>query len=519
MVRCSAQKLATVAVVLCGLVPCANAQTPNEDFNRGVQALEAHDFAIARLVFSSLVKQHPSAVNYGYLALAEVDGGNLEKGIADFKTCIKLGGASANIRYNLGLAYLEDHQVQAGIQEFQRALSLNPKYSPARYALGVAFLNSGQARKAIVYFDEARRLTPHDPAVWANLVKAQFEAGNDKQAIDTAENAVQSVTEDPRLAVTLATICIHHRQIQTARNLLEDANELMPNNDDVRLLLARVSIMAGEPVEALAVLTDMPQGSEESGEKLFLRGEATALTGDLNAAEMDLVRVLTESPENVEYLVTYAWLQQLQRHHSDAITTLTKARGLEPHSPVIPYRMGVSYYFLGQLLLAEKMCKETLQLVPQYTAAYLLIGAIELKEQDFQTAANNFQKAVNLNPKEASFHRELGVALLKSGKAAEARRQLDLALTIDPKDAEGYFQRARLLASQGARREAIADLKLTIELRPDYLEAYPELAKLYTADGQRQRAAGVLAEQDKIKTSSAPAQDDRLLRNLPDARP
>ncbi len=190
MARLRVQVLAAFGVMLCWLVLVANARSPNENLARGVQALEAHDFAAAQQVFSLLVKQHPSAANYGYLAMAEVGEGNLKQAVADFKKSIQLGGSSASIHYNLGLAYLEDHQPQAAIQEFQQAISLDSNYIPARYALGVTFLNFGQARKAVACFAEARKVAPYDPRIWANLVKAQFEAGESKEAIDTAEDAL-----------------------------------------------------------------------------------------------------------------------------------------------------------------------------------------------------------------------------------------------------------------------------------------------------------------------------------------
>ena len=88
--------------------------------------------------------------------------------------------------------------------------------------------------------------------------------------------------------MTLATTCLRYRAVQRARELLEDANESMPNNPEMALLLAKACLLAGEPVESLAVLQGMAPADRKSTERLLLMGETRALLGDLKSAEDDL---------------------------------------------------------------------------------------------------------------------------------------------------------------------------------------------------------------------------------------
>ena len=494
----------------------ARAQSPDDNYNRGVQALSAQDFATAQQAFSTLVQQRPSAANYSYLAMAQVGGGSLKPAIASFRKVIALGGDSANLRYNLGLACLDDQQPKEAILQFQKSLALDPKYTSARNALGVALLNNGQPAKAIPYLEDVRKTTPRDPAVWVNLVNALFATGNEKAATGSAEKAVQAIPDDARLPVTLAASCLRHGQAQAARNLLEDANELMPNDDDVRLLLAKASIIGGEPVEALAVLKADPQDKERLGEQLVLRGQAKALTGDTKGAGADFLGALQHSPDNVEYLTTYAWFQQLQAHHTDALATLEHARAIAPASAEVAYRMAVSYYFSDQSEKAKDLCGEALRLSPAYTPAYLLRGTINLKQKTYSEAEHDFRKAVELNAAEAMFHRQLGEALLDEQNTADARRQLELALKLDPKDAEAYSLRARLEAQQGATEQAIADLKLALQIRPGAASAASQLAEVYRSTGKTDLAEAVLAQQRNSSSNSLRQdQDDPLLTRLP----
>ncbi|MGH9447981.1 MAG: tetratricopeptide repeat protein, partial [Terriglobia bacterium] len=351
--------LVAAALLVVGLPGSARAQTRQAIWQTGIEAFEAHNFAAAERAFSRLVRIDASGRNYGYLAMAEAANGELDRAIAAFKKSIQLGNHMPSVYYNLGLAYIQERQPEAAIHEFRKAVEVDPKYPAARYALGVALMSAGRATEASRVFTQARALSPQDPRLWAGLANAQFEGGNSRQAVETAQNAIQAIPNNPRLAVTLASLCLNHHQIQAARDLLEDANELMPQNAEIRILLARTSLAAGEPVEALAVLRDLPvSGQEQEAEKLALTGKAQAMTGNLAAAQEDLASAVNDSPENAQYLTTDAWIWQLRGQHDEAIKVLAKAQALDPKAPVIPYRLAVSYYFLHQYAQVQQSCHE-----------------------------------------------------------------------------------------------------------------------------------------------------------------
>jgi len=495
----------------------AQAET-NEDLRqRGIQALQAQNFAVAQQTFLQLVRRDPSADNYNYLATAEAAAGHGDLAIAHLQKSIQLGNRTASAHYNLGLLEMQAHRADVATTAFQQAIELDPQYLPARYGLGMALLTSGHPREAAAWMEKTLDQAPHEARFWALLVSAQFAANDSPKAVVSTQKAVQDLPEDARLDVTLATICVRYRAVQRARELLEDANELMPKDPEVALLLAKVSLMAGEPVEALAVLQGMAPADRNSTERLLLMGETRALRGDLISAADDLRIALNDAPRDPECLAAYAWLQNLQGHFEAAITTLVKAGSILPRAPWIPYGMAVSYYFLQKYGQAESACQEALQLDSKYSPAYVLRGIAKLKEKHFEAARIDIAKAVALAPDNPLFHRELGIALYDVGKAASACEQFDFALRGNPKDADGYFWRAKSLQAQGEKEKAIADLGTVLELRPDYADAYTELARLYSETGNPTRAAEVLAQQKQVGASSQPSEDDSLLNTVPDA--
>jgi len=492
------------------------AQTNDDLRQRANQAMQARDYAAARQALLLLVEREPSADNYNHLASAEAAGGKVDLAIAHLQKSIQLGNRTASAYYNLGVMEMQEHQFDAAKLAFQQAVDRDPKHSEAHFGLGSALLSSGRPHEAAEVMQKTLEQTATEPRFWVLMVNAQFAAGESKNAITSTRNAMENIPDNAPLDVTLATVCLRYRAVQRARELLEDANESMPNNPETALLLAKACLLAGEPLESLAVLQGMAPAERKSTERLLLMGETRALLGDLKSAEDDLQLALNDAPRDPECLAAYAWLQNFQGHYEAAITTLAKARSILPRAPWVPYRMGVSYLFLGKHGQAENSCQQALQLDPKYSPAYVVRGMVKINEKHYQDAAIDFTKAVDLAPDNAFYHRQLGIALYDSGKMALAGEQFDLAVQDDSKDAAGYYWRAKSLQAQGEKEKAIADLNVVLELEPDYAEAYTELARIYSETGQASRAAEVLAQQKKLGASSQPSGDDTLLRTLLD---
>jgi tetratricopeptide (TPR) repeat protein len=484
------------------------AQSPPEMLQEGRGALQANDFKRAEKIFAELIKQDPSATNYAYLAVAELSAGDAAQAIAHFKQAQQLGNDSANLHYYWGLAYLEDKAQNAGIRELRLALSKDPKLFQAVTPLGIALVNAGRAKEAVPYLEQARTHTPGDAEVHASLVRAQFEAGETFQALASIDAAVDAVPENSRLDATLAFLCLHHRQAQKARQLLENASELNPQDVTLKLLLADASVKAGEPIEALAVLKGVPEDAGAPGELAFLRGNAYLLGGDTQQAAPYLSAAMTADPTNVNYLFAYASLQGSEQLYSDALATLTKARQLDPQTESIPYQIAVTYALMHRYPEALQACQETLHLTHQPDEVYFLRGVIQIEQGNFRAAEESLHQAVTLSPRVASYHAARGVAQFEAGNLAESLEELDQALALDAQAAPAYLWRARVMARQGQNTKALTDYETYTALAPDTAKAFQEEEALYRQAGLADKAAAAHTKYVALKAEKAEADRD-----------
>ncbi len=512
-----ARSLVTASVIWFALVVGTGyAQAPESDLGRGVLALESGDFGRAKRILSLVVKQEPTAENLYYLAMAEASSGSVEQAIVHFRQSIRMGNRSAGVHYNLGLAYLKAKRSDAGIRELRRAVVSDSKYLLAEYALGVALVDAGQPADGILHLKGIVESNPHAADAWAQLVRAYFAAGDEAHALEMADRATAQIPEDTRLAITLADLCIRNKQLQKARYLLENASGLKPENAQIKLLLVKASLLAGEPIEALAVLKEVPAQDGQPGELLLLLGQAQALMKHFDAAEFALTSAVKAAPGNAKYLVTLAWLNQIQGRYAEALQVLKSAHALAPLMPYISYRMGVSYFFLGRYDEAAAACEHTIQSSSEFDRAFFLLGTVRLAQGQLSAARAALERATRLHPESDLYHRQLGVVECKSGEYEKSRIELDRALSINPKVAETYLWRGKLLGKQGHRQEAIESLEIAITLQPTLRDAYTELADLYSAEGQPDKALTMAAKAEDLTTSDKDDEVGRSLRDLGD---
>ena len=463
---------------------------------------------------NSLSLSPPTARNYTYLAMSEAGNGHVEAAIGDFHRSIQLGNNSAAVYYDLGLADLRMHNVTQGVREIERALSIDTTLKSALYTLAVTLIEAGRPEEAIPFLLRARQESPCDARIWANLARAQFAAGDPQSALQTVDTAVNGMPSNFKSMVTLALVCSHFNQFERARYLLESASESLPDDQELKLMLAKVSLQAKEPVEAYAVMENVPPSAGAPGEVAYIKGVALVLTGRHADAEAQFSQAVAADSRNVRYLIAQAWAFQLGGQHDRALEVLSQTQTIYPDNPIIRYRQAVSYFILRKYSDAASSCQEAVRLAPSYDGAYLLLGMSELEQQDLASAQTAVQRAVALKPDSPLYRRELGVILFKKGDTIAGKNEIDKAIAQNPKAAEAYFWRARILASLGRQREAIADLETALALQPKMAMAYSDLAELYSKVGQPEKAAALRSKQSEAEANAESEDRNFFLSDL-----
>ncbi len=119
------------------------------------------------------------------------------------------------------------------------------------------------------------------------------------------------------------------------------------------------------------------------------------------------------------------------------------------------------------------------------------LGLAYLEEFKLEEAEKEFQKFIELEPKDKFGYANLGLTYLRMAKYPEAEIELNKAIKIDPKDPDIRLILATVFKMNNERDKAIKELKSALEFAPDHLKILFDISELFSSlpdeDSQKQR--------------------------------
>jgi tetratricopeptide (TPR) repeat protein len=126
------------------------------------------------------------------------------------------------------------------------------------------------------------------------------------------------------------------------------------------------------------------------------------------------------------------------------------------------YRSALAYQ-TGDIVSAERECRELLRQTPTFAPALLLAGMIAAKRGDWNAALSSLGEAAARDPRLAQAHSELGMVLREVGRHEQAIARFKQALRLNGKDSGTYnnlgltyLAMAQFARAEGCFRRAIA---------------------------------------------------------------
>ncbi len=120
--------------------------------------------------------------------------------------------------------------------------------------------------------------------------------------------------------------------------------------------------------------------------------------------------------------------------------------------------------------------------------------AFLFRGHDVQGAMREYKKALELNPKNAIAHSNLGGLLVNEGMPVEGAFHLSEAIRLDSQNYSAHYNLARLLFHQGRVDEAIEHYFAAVAIKPDLADAHSTLGALLCARGRFDAGAIHLSE-------------------------
>lgn len=133
----------------------------------------------------------------------------------------------------------------------------------------------------------------------------------------------------------------------------------------------------------------------------------------------------------------------------------------------------------GDAAQAIAKYESILQLAPNLAPAYNNLGALYLRQREYDKAVGVLEKGLKIDPKMPTASALLGIALYETGDYARAKPTLEAALRANPKDSNVEMTLANDLLKLGEPEAAVTHYDKVARRDPKNQEAWYQLGKVY----------------------------------------
>ena len=251
---------------------------------------------------------------------------------------------------------------------------------------------------------------------------------------------------------------IHQGKPADAESFFRRAIAAAPELPDAYLGLGMAELREGKADDAGASLAKALQLNPAiHGAHLFL-GIAKYQTNNLDDALVSLRQEVKIQPDNVEAL-TWLGIVELGAGNPDqAVGPLDHAASLNPKDPTV-----LDYRGRAHAQVAQESYRALTALDPDSWRVHRALGEIAAESKQYESAAGEYQKAIEKQPNDADLYEALGEAYLHLSRPEDATRAYETELKLNPRNGIALYNLGRLQVLSGDSQRGVALLRQAMD--------------------------------------------------------
>ncbi|MFY8072004.1 MAG: tetratricopeptide repeat protein [Pirellula sp.] len=461
------------------------------------------DSAVQR--WEAILGQHPQdrELLFGYARFLQKNG-RLEKAASICQSLIKHPDAGSDW-YGF-LAHLQ--QTMGFAEQAKKTLESapeSPKSEEFHFVAASVSEELGDTSGALAELRKALDINPYHGNSLLQRAKLLMIQGRHRIALKDVDTFLEN--EGPNLrAIQLKSYILQNLNgIEKSIDYLSSCIEQHGKHPILNGLRADAYKESGKLTLALEDIDWVIENQPDLAVARQQRIEILLENGDAQAAMADAQFLLDQGIENSALLSDYGYAKFLSDEHEQAVEFLLRAVELDKSNLSARYRLSQAYSKLGRIEETVAELTAILEIDSDHAIPFVVRGYHRMMLGQHDQAAEDFQSALELEPKEVQALRGSALVCEQKGDRKQALKILDQALEIDPSNEECLLDRSRMSMSEHDLDAAGKDLDLVIQSSPDLLPALFSRAQLNIQLGRMDQALSDLDAILKENPDFAPA--------------
>ena len=312
-------------------------------------------YAEAAAKWRAVVKQEPrNPAAWASLGLDLARGQEYAQAVEAYQKAAALDPKLAGLQLNWGLAEFKQGHLAAAIAPFRAALAADPNNTQARTLLGLSYYGAGNFAAAVKELAPAAKADPENAELHRLLAQSCLSAKDFSCALEEFRWLLQRTPDSAATHVLMGEALDGLGRTSEAIAEFNEAAKAEPKTPNVNFGLGYLywkshryeeaerafeAELANDAnhAQALAYLGDIELKNGNPEKALELLRKATAVSGNLRLAFVDMGVILTE-----------------QKKYQEALAALLRAEKLDASQPDVHYRLGRLYQAMGKTAEAQK---------------------------------------------------------------------------------------------------------------------------------------------------------------------
>ncbi len=373
-----------------------------------------------------------------------------EKKYADaestFNKALEISRVEPRVYAGLGEVYFEQKKYNDALAKIQRAIDLRPSNVKYRVKQAKIYSSKGQFKDALESYKQAVKIDPKNGAAYYNLGLLYLEKKDIDKAREYFEMSLSFDEDSFEPHEALSRIYSQKKMYDKAVVEINEAIRLRNNEPSLHLSLG-----------ALLLKSD----KENQAENVFTR-----------AADL--------FPQSLPVQMRIADWYYTRRVFDKSLEAYKVAEALNSNNQVVQFRIGKLYIDKNENVKAKKAFEKSIKLNPKDAQSHYQLGKLHSRLGEWGRAQSLLSNSISLDSAYGLSHYELGIVLMGRGEVDSAKEEFQKALNIDPENPDFIIGMVNALVEKNQLDQSLNLLLPTSKKESNNAKVFYAICNVYT---------------------------------------
>ena len=341
-------------------------------------------------------------------------------------------------------------------------------YVDRHLAEGDALFEAKKYREAIDHYGKALRFSSSNPRGIRRIGLAHYYLGELRGAYPYLAKAEELQSGDVDVNIALGNIYLIDRLADSALRSANTILERDSGNVAALRILGTAYLAKQAPTKAADAYRRILRVDPRDSSAHYFLGASLLAEGKRSEAKQELQTALSLSPKSASALARLIEIGFAERRGGEALAAASRHIAAAGKTGPLMRVLGDGYVSIGDVAAAETAYREAIELDPQFVESRIALAGLYFNSKRPDEAQRLLGEAIKIDSLSVPAYVLRGIVFQSAGDTAQAQASYEKALALNPRQATAANNLALLLVeSANTQGEAVRLAALAYEIAPN----------------------------------------------------